>query len=203
MRPCKHCNSKEHTARSCPSKSKTTTPSVEDDKVESTEEEVVDDDKKLLKKIEIDEDVHIKFCELVNMSKEVAKELGKRSVESHFQKALGFELQERGIVHSMEESIPVFYKNKYFLSTCRLDIILHSWLPLIIETKAVTTNICHSHIWQLQGYMERKNIPYGVVINFNKSYTKSDVQLRFVVKKDEGYFTYDIETGMGVLMTDY
>jgi hypothetical protein len=74
---------------------------------------------------------------------------------------------------------------------------------MIIETKAVATDISHSHLWQLQGYMERKNIPYGAVINFNKSYSKSDVQLKFVVKKLEGYFTYDIETGMGECMNDF
>ena len=51
--------------------------------------------------------------------------------------------------------------------------------------------------------MERKNIPYGAVVNFNKSYSKSDVQLKFVVKKDEGYFTYDLENGMGILMKDF
>lgn len=196
MRACKHCKSYDHTSRKCPSKVKPA-PTVE----ESKEDPIVTDTN--LQKVEIDEEVVSKFRELVVICKEVATELGKRSVEFHYQKALGFELQERGIVHSMEETIPVFYKNKYFLTTCRLDMILHSWLPMIIETKAVTTIISHSHIWQLQGYMERKNIPYGAVINFNKSYSKSDVEFKFVLKKAEGYFTYDLESGMGIEMKDF
>ena len=198
MRACRYCKTYEHSTRSCPTMVKTESTTL----VEKKEEESLISEKELTK-VHIEKEVVDKFREIIEMSKEVAKELGKRSVEGHYQKALGFELQERGIIHSMEETIPVFYKKKYFLTTCRLDIILHNWLPIIIETKAVTTNICPSHVWQLQGYMERKYIQYGVVINFNKSYSKSGIQFQFVVKNDERYFTYDIETGMGEHMQDY
>jgi hypothetical protein len=50
--------------------------------------------------------------------------------------------------------------------------------------------------------MERKCVPYGVVVNFNQS-MKGRLYVSFIVKHEDHYYQYDLETGMGKKMVDF
>ena len=96
----------------------------------------------------IPEDVLLKFRELVRIVKEVGVTLGKGRSESVYQNAIIYELQVIGAKHTREETVPIYYKDTY-VGQERLDIAIHDWLDLIIELKAVTSEIKSEHYWQI------------------------------------------------------
>jgi GxxExxY protein len=180
MGKCSNCHQDGHTIRSCPTK-----PEVNDETV----------------LLVLEEDVIEKFKCIVGMANEVSKELRKGFSESVYEEALCIELQMKGIQYSTQEILPITYKNRY-VGQNRLDIILQTWLHVIIELKATSTAIKADERWQVVRYMSRKECPYGVVINFTQS-TNGGVELAFIVRQDGYYYAYNLETSTGIKMLDY
>lgn len=204
-RKCGNCREKGHYASKCPQSVSNDAAVVEtcDDAAEvpdvvdpSTSDAGLD-----WVHLNIDADVIVKFREIVRMSAAVAGELKKGFAESVYEEALCFELQERHIAYTQQEVIPITYKGK-FVGVNRSDIILHDWLPLVIEAKAMTCSIKMDDRWQVIRYMERKNMPYGVVVNFAQS-IKGQLSFSFVVKHESKYYQYDVSTGLGKEMMDF
>jgi GxxExxY protein len=134
----------------------------------------------------IDEDEMAKMEELMELLMEVATTLRKGRSESVYQNAILLELQEKGVKYTTEETIPILYKGK-FVGIERIDIAFQSWLPLIIELKAVSTDVKPEHFWQVLSYMRTKETKFGMVVNFNQSLTK-DLEMEFVfLHKDQPY----------------
>jgi hypothetical protein len=50
--------------------------------------------------------------------------------------------------------------------------------------------------------MEYKKQPYGAVVNFNQS-DKGSFEMTFIVKQDEVFYLYDMETSSGSELIDY
>jgi GxxExxY protein len=149
------------------------------------------------------EDVCEKMSTIEELCKNVGHTLGKGYVEGVYQQAIGIELQERNIKYVMEEPMPIKYKGILLgLHTQRLDIILHTYLPIVIELKAKTGGLTHSEIWQLTRYMAFKDYSYGVLINYNQS-QNSDIQIIFIVKYEGGLYVYNNSTKTGEKMNDF
>jgi GxxExxY protein len=195
---CKNCREEGHYATKCPL-SIVTAVTVETEPYtgDIEEEEPVSD----LVSIPIREDVVGKFKTLIEMFTNVSSTLRKGFNECVYELAVCVELQERHIRHSTQEVIPIMYKGHY-VGNNRLDIILLDWLPCIIELKASSGSIKTEEKWQVIRYMDRKEVPYGVVVNFNQS-MKGRLYVSFVVKHGDHYYQYDIETGMGRKMVDF
>jgi GxxExxY protein len=149
----------------------------------------------------IPEDVLVKFGTLVQIIKEVGFRLGKGRSESVYQNAIIHELQVVGAKHTREETVPIYYKNIY-VGQERLDIAVHDWLDIIIELKAVTSEIKSEHYWQILSYMNYKEYKYGLVVNYNQSPNKN-LTYMFVVVDDGVPYMYDYESKIGVEITDY
>jgi GxxExxY protein len=126
--------------------------------------------------------------------------LGKGFSESVYEEALCVELQERGIQYVSQETIPLYYKER-FIGSIRLDILLHSWLPFVFELKAVGSAIQTDERWQVVRYMTRKNVRYGAVVNFNQSISKG-LEVSFVVENEGRHYILDLETWEGKLLRD-
>lgn len=163
-------------------------------------EKVEDESKVIRKHIQLDEDVLEKLNTIVDMCEAVYSGMRKGFSESVYEEALCVELQERNIHYTHQETIPCVYKDR-FVGNIRLDVILHSWLPFIFELKATGSNIQADERWQLVRYMSRKNVLYGAVVNFNQSLTRG-LEISFVVKQEDGYYVYSLETEEGKLMLD-
>jgi GxxExxY protein len=150
------------------------------------------------------EDVIKKFTKLTDLCKEVAGGLGKGHVEGVYQQALCFELQDAGVRYVSEETMPILYKGRPVGGghSQRLDVALLSYLPFIFELKAVSKPISPEHHWQLVRYLDYKKQPYGAVVNFNQS-DKGSLEVQFIVKQDEVFYLYDIETGCGIELSDF
>ena len=152
----------------------------------------------------IPEVVYEKFGVLVNIIKEVGLGLGKGRSESIYQNAIIHELQALNIKYTREETVSILYKG-YYVGQERLDIAIHEWLggwDLIIELKAVTSDIKPEHYWQIISYMEWKNCNYGLIVNYNQSPNKN-LSYMFVVIENGRPYMYDYESKIGVEITDY
>jgi len=198
-RKCGNCREKGHYASKCPQSVNNELPVVE--KSEDTVESPDIDSGLEWFHLNIDADVIVKFNEIVSMCAAVAGALKKGFAESVYEEALCFELQERHITYTQQEVIPITYKGK-FVGVNRSDIILHDWLPIVIEAKAMACPIKTDDRWQVIRYMERKNMPYGVVVNFTQS-IKGRLSFSFVVKRESKYYQYNIVSGEGLEMLDF
>jgi GxxExxY protein len=142
-----------------------------------------------------------KMNELIEIFQEVAGALKKGRTETVYQNAITVELQERGIQYTEEETMPIYYKGK-FVGQERLDIVLHTWLQIIIELKATTTDIKSDNLWQVISYMRYKKYTKGVVVNYNQSPNKQ-LSYTFVLLQEDRPYIYDLETSTLTELTDY
>jgi GxxExxY protein len=152
----------------------------------------------------IPEVVYEKFGVLINIIKDVALGLGKGRSESIYQNAIIHELQALNIKYTREETVSILYKG-YYVGQERLDIAINEWLggwDLIIELKAVTSDIKPEHYWQIISYMEWKNCNYGLIVNYNQSPNKN-LSYMFVVIENGRPYMYDYESKLAVEITDY
>jgi GxxExxY protein len=94
---------------------------------------------------------------------EVHRELGPGLREICYQRALSIELAVRGIAHSQEVPIPVWYRGQS-LGTFRADIACG---PVLVEVKALPHSAPDS-IHQLAHYLTSSGKPIGLLLNFGR-----------------------------------
>ena len=149
----------------------------------------------------LDEEELEKMEELTEMLLEVASTLKKGRSESVYHNAVLVELQEKSIKYTSEEVIPIMYKGT-FVGTERIDISLQSWLPIILELKAVSTEVKPEHFWQVLSYMRTKKTRLGVVVNFNQSLNK-DIEIEFVLLDDDKPYQLNLLSDTATPIQDY
>jgi GxxExxY protein len=155
--------------------------------------------------IDVPSDVAEKMDFLASLCSEVASGLGKGHVEGVYQQALCAELQENDVRYVSEETIPILYKGVPIGGghSQRLDVVLSSYLPgFIFELKAVSSGIKPEHHCQLMRYMVYKQQSYGAVVNFSQS-DRGQLEIQFVVERDDTYYLYNFATGCGTPMKDF
>jgi len=150
--------------------------------------------------MEVTDENIVKMNCLAEMFLEVSS-LKKGRTESVYQSALTVELQQHNVHYTEEETIPIMYKGRA-VGQERIDIVLQSWFPIIIELKATTGDIKPDNIWQLLNYMRYKDMPFGVVVNFSQAVTKS-ISYQFVVSNGLKHYTFDPKTKESAEITDY
>jgi len=140
----------------------------------------------------------------IHMFKEVAT-LGKGLKEGHYQAALCHELQERNMKYNTEEAMPIMYKGRPLGGnhTMRLDIMVLSSMPMIIELKAIASSLGNEEYWQVLRYMDFKKVGLGAVVNYCQS-EKADkgLEIKFVVRISKHAFLYDYKTEEMTLLDD-
>jgi GxxExxY protein len=100
---------------------------------------------------------------------EVFKELGPGLLESIYEAALCYELEERGFDVKCQHNLPVIYKNKDLGLGYRLDILVND--TVIIEIKSVE-EVKKVHKKQLLTYLKLTDKKLGILVNFNTDYLK-------------------------------
>ena len=94
----------------------------------------------------------------------VHSHLGSGLLESIYEKALIYELQERGFKVRSQVPIEVLYKGKNLGEGFRLDIVVED--TVVIELKSVE-KLLPVHHKQLLSYPKLSSYPIGFLINFN------------------------------------
>ncbi len=90
--------------------------------------------------------------------------LGPGLLESVYESAFAYELEERGILYSRQEEIPVPYKKSKLDKAFRSDIITEE--KVLIELKSVESLERMHHKITLN-YLRLTGLKLGFLINFN------------------------------------
>ena len=96
----------------------------------------------------------------------VYNELGPGLLESVYEAALAFELQQKGFEIKTQVPLPVVYKDVNLELGFRIDILVEN--TVAIEIKSVE-KIHDVHKKQLLTYLKLSSLKLGILINFNSS----------------------------------
>ena len=95
----------------------------------------------------------------------VYRKMGYGFVESVYQNAMFFALEDAGFSVEVQKDIEVFYE-KHKVGYFRADIVVNDLL--ILELKAVS-DLNEAHIRQLSNYLKATNMEVGLLLNFGES----------------------------------
>ncbi|MBU1888419.1 MAG: GxxExxY protein [Candidatus Omnitrophica bacterium] len=97
----------------------------------------------------------------------IHNELGPGFNEKIYRRALKIALKEEGLECETEKEFQVFFQNKK-VGSLRLDLIVEN--RVIVETKALPSNIPDVFMYQVLSYLKVSGLNVGLLVNFgNKS----------------------------------
>ena len=95
---------------------------------------------------------------------DVYKELGPGLLESVYEEALCFELEQRGLKVERQLQVPIRYKDKVLKTELRLDVLVED--KVIVELKSVE-EMKKVFAKQLLTYLRLMDKKIGLLVNFN------------------------------------
>ena len=95
---------------------------------------------------------------------EVYKTLGPGLLESVYEEALVFELQQRGLKVEQQKQVSIIYKGNTLKTDLRLDLLVED--QVIVELKSVT-EMKDVFYKQLLTYLRLLDKRLGLLVNFN------------------------------------
>ena len=95
---------------------------------------------------------------------DVYKALGPGLLESVYEEALVYELEQRGLNVERQKQVPINYKGKILNSELRLDLLVED--SVIVELKSVE-EMKKVFAKQLLTYLRLMNKKVGILVNFN------------------------------------
>ena len=112
---------------------------------------------------------------------EVYREMGSGFMESVYQECLERELTIRGIPFEAEKELQLLYKGEALGQRFKPDLICHS--KIIVELKAVSSELGECEEKQLRNYMNILGVDRGLLINFQtpgRKQGKTQIEIREV-----------------------
>ena len=97
---------------------------------------------------------------------DVYKSLGPGLLESVYEEALVFELEQRGLKVERQKQVPIIYKGHELKTVLRLDLLVED--AIIVELKSVE-EMKPVFAKQLLTYLRLMNKSIGLLVNFNTS----------------------------------
>ncbi len=95
---------------------------------------------------------------------DVYKELGPGLLESVYEEALCFELEQRGLTVERQVQVPIKYKGNVLKTELRLDVLVEN--QVIVELKSVE-EMKKVFAKQLLTYLRLMDKRVGLLVNFN------------------------------------
>lgn len=95
---------------------------------------------------------------------DVYKELGPGLLESVYEEALCFELEQRGLTVERQVQVPIKYKDNVLKTELRLDVLVEK--QVIVELKSVE-EMKKVFAKQLLTYLRLMDKRVGLLVNFN------------------------------------
>ena len=95
---------------------------------------------------------------------DVYKALGPGLLESVYEEALAYELQQRGLMVERQKLVPIIYKGNVLKTELRLDILVEG--RVIVELKSVE-EMKKVFYKQLLTYLRLMPLNVGILVNFN------------------------------------
>jgi GxxExxY protein len=103
---------------------------------------------------------------------ELHKNVGPGLLESAYENALTFDLQELGLRVQQQVPMPFVYKNVKLEVGYRIDLIVEN--KVLIEIKSVE-NLMPVHFSQTLTYLKLSGLKLGLLINFNTKILKEGI----------------------------
>ena len=104
---------------------------------------------------------------------DVYNELGPGLLESVYEEALAFELQQRGLEVARQLEVPILYKSNKLKTPLRLDLMVNN--QVIVELKSVE-EIKPVFYKQLITYLRLLDKHIGLLGNFNTSNLSENIK---------------------------
>lgn len=104
---------------------------------------------------------------------DVYNELGPGLLESVYEEALVFELQERGLKVDRQLEVPIIYKDCELKTSLRLDLLVNN--QVIVELKSVE-EMRPVFAKQLLTYLRLMDKRVGLLVNFNTSNIREGIK---------------------------
>lgn len=95
---------------------------------------------------------------------DVYKDLGPGLLESVYEEALCFELENRGLTVERQKMVPIHYKGNVLKTELRLDLLVED--KVIVELKSVE-DMRRVFSKQLLTYLRLMGKKVGLLVNFN------------------------------------
>ncbi len=109
---------------------------------------------------------------IITAAIEVHRELGPGLLESVYEAALTYELEERGLQVRRQVPIPIRYKSIFMEEGFRADLIIND--KVILELKSVE-QLTKAHRKQIQTYIRLTDSKLGYLLNFGVSLMKEGI----------------------------
>jgi len=113
---------------------------------------------------------------IIGAAIEVHRNLGPGLLESAYQAALAYELNQRGYKVEQQKPLPMLYKEIKLDAGYRLDFLVNG--KVIVEIKS-SGGIIPIHDAQILSYLRLSGCKIGLLINFNVKLLKNGIK-RFV-----------------------
>src|SRR5687768_13623103 len=113
---------------------------------------------------------------IIGAAIEVHRNLGPGLLESAYQAALAYELNQRGYKVEQQKPLPMLYKEIKLDAGYRLDFLVND--KVILEVKS-SDRIISIHDAQILSYLRLSGCKVGLLINFNVKLLKNGIK-RFV-----------------------
>ena len=110
--------------------------------------------------------------QIVDAAYRVHKAFGPGLLESVYLAVLAKELEKRGLLVAIEQSIPIVYEGTVIPIAFRADLMVEG--RVIVEIKSVT-DIAPVHKKQLLTYLRLADKRLGLLINFNVALIKDGI----------------------------
>jgi GxxExxY protein len=104
--------------------------------------------------------------------------LGPGLLESVYEAAMKYELEQTGLKVQSQVGIPIKYKEIKFDFGFRLDLLVEQ--QVIVEIKSVET-LTEVHFKQVMTYLRLANKQLGILINFNVRSLEDKVSLKRII----------------------
>ena len=95
---------------------------------------------------------------------EVYNSLGPGLLESVYEEALVYEIEQRGLKVERQMKVPIIYKGVVLRTDLRLDLLVED--QVIVEIKS-TTELQDVFYKQILTYLKLMNKKLGILVNFN------------------------------------
>ena len=95
---------------------------------------------------------------------DVYKALGPGLLESVYEEALVFELQQRGLMVEQQKQVPIIYKGNTLKSDFRLDLLVEDQVIVELKSVAEMKDVFYK---QLLTYLRLSDKRLGLLVNFN------------------------------------
>ena len=109
---------------------------------------------------------------IIGTAIELHKNVGPGLLESAYENALTFDLQELGLTVQQQVPMPFVYKNVKLEVGYRIDLIVEN--KVLIEIKSVE-NLMPVHFSQTLTYLKLSGLKLGLLINFNTKILKEGI----------------------------